>query len=382
MRLVLMMVLAMSALGGGQASAQFLDDEEGVYVSEVTDLEITFTEEWELGDVTVLDGPPEEESLQILSEHGALSLAFVVTEDAEASRDQVLEGYETNVDEIHYVDEGYEDGVAWALAEAEQSNGLSIYLYIEVREDVLDDFQFVSMIVAEQDVFLDQYELVQEGVEVDDLALFDRVDASDIEDLLDAGVPATSRGDEDDATPDVDDDGNESETGNAGRDADSGEDEDLYEFESADLEITVSGDVTINDLHNTEGSYEQVLLVGGGSIGAVSLITNAVDPDVTLDGFMSGFVSEMENAEEIDSGEDGGVAWTMYEVTVNDSDMYVYAVVDGNRFDDVHYLELIAAPVQIFENQFVDFQESVDVGGDPMFADIDVDDLIDVIEGA
>jgi hypothetical protein len=60
----------------------------------------------------------------------------------------------------------------------------------------------------------------------------------------------------------------------------------------------------------------------------------------------------------------------------------VYAVVDGDRFDDVHYLELIAAPVQIFENQFVDFQESVDVGGDPMFADIDVDDLIEVIEGA
>jgi hypothetical protein len=90
----------------------------------------------------------------------------------------------------------------------------------------------------------------------------------------------------------------------------------------------------------------------------------------------------MDDAEEIESGETGGVAWSLYEVTVSDSEMYVYAVIDGNRFDDVHYLELIAAPVQIFEDQFVDFQESVDVGGDPMFADTDVDDVLDVIQGA
>jgi hypothetical protein len=376
------MALAMNARGGSQASAQFLENDEGVYVSEVSDVEVTFTEEWELGEATVLDGPPEEESLQILSEYGALSLAFVVTEDAEASREQVLDGYETNVDEIDYVDEGYEDGVAWALAEAEQSNGLSVYLYIEVREDVLDEFQFVSMIVAEHDVFLDQYELVQETVEVDGLALFDRVDADDIEELLDGGVATADRDDDGDSTPVVDEDGNESETGQTGRGSDSADSDDSYQFDGGILEVTVSGDVVINDVQVMEGSYEQILLVGGGAIGAVSLIDNSVDADVTLDGFMSGFVSEMDDAEEIETGETGGVAWSLYEVTVSDSEMYVYAVVDGNRFDDVHYLELIAAPVQIFEDQFVDFQESVDVGGDPMFADTDVDDVLSVIQGA
>jgi hypothetical protein len=368
------MALAMNAIGGSQASAQFLENDEGVYVSEVSDLEVTFTEDWELGEATVLDGPPEEESLQILSEYGALSLAFVVTEDAEASREQVLDGYETNVDEIDYVDEGYEDGVAWALAEAEQSNGLSVYLYIEVREDVLDEFQFVSMIVAEHDVFLDQYELVQETVEVDGLALFDRVDADDIEELLDGGVATADRDDDGDSAPVVDEDGNESETGQTGRGSDSADIDNSYQFDGGILEVTVSGDVVINDVQVMEGSYEQILLVGGGAIGAVSLIDNSVDADVTLD--------EMDDAEEIESGEIGGVAWSLYEVTVSDSEMYVYAVVDGNRFDDVHYLELIAAPVQIFEDQFVDFQESVDVGGDPMFADTDVDDVLNVIQGA
>jgi hypothetical protein len=382
LRLVLVMFLTMTALGGGQASAQFLNDEEGVYVSEVTDLEITFTDDWELGDATVFDGPPEEESVQILSEYGALSLAFVVTEDAEASRDQVISGYETNVDQIDVVDEGYEDGVAWILADAEQSNGLSVFLYLEVREDVLDDFQFVTMIVADKDVFFDQYELVQDTVEVDGLALFDRVDAGDLEDLLDGGTVPTGRDDADNATPDVDEDGNESETGNRRGSIDDTGSEDTYQFDGADLEVTVSGDVVINDVQVQEGSYEQILLVGSGAIGAVSLIDNTVDADITLDGFMSGFVSEMENAEEIDRGEEDGVAWTIYEATVNGSDMYVYAIVDGSRFDDVHHLELIAAPVQIFEDQFVEFQESVDVGGDPMFADIDVTDLMDIIEGA
>jgi hypothetical protein len=79
MRLVLLMAVAISALGGSQASAQFLNDDESVYVSEVTNLEVTYTDDWELGDATVYDGPPEEESLQLLSDYGALSLAFAVT---------------------------------------------------------------------------------------------------------------------------------------------------------------------------------------------------------------------------------------------------------------------------------------------------------------
>jgi hypothetical protein len=209
------------------------------------------------------------------------------------------------------------------------------------------------------------------------------VDAEDIEDLLGGGSTTEARGGERDATPESGRTrgGNESETGDRGQGGDSANGENSHQFADADLVVTVSDDIVINDVQVLEGSYEQVLLVGGGGIGAVSLLDNSVDADVTLEGFISGFVSEMDDAEEIDSGEDNGVAWSLYEVSVDDQDMYVYATVDGTRFDNVHHLELIAAPVEIFERQFVDFQESVDVDGVTMFADTDVNDLMDILKG-
>lgn len=375
-RLVVMIAMLVATLGSAQVSAQRLPDNEGVYDSELTGLEITYTDDWELADAEVLSGD-EGELIFLESSAGVLMIGFGLTDDVENSVTSTI----SDVDGAEIIDQGSDDDFAWGLAGVEESIESMSYVYVEAENGFVDDYQLVAMLMAEDDI-IDQFDLVQETVSIDGGFVFVEHEADELEVLIEDGSLQSGRID-DDSTPE--DEGNLTETGGTGRDTGTdtgaGEDENSYQFEMENVEVAVSGAVTIDDVQVQDGSYEQILLVGSGSIGAVSLIDNALDAEGTLEGFMSGFVSEMEDAEEIDSGVDNGVAWTLYSASTGGSELYVYATVDANRFDDSHYLELIAAPTFTFEDEFVDFQDSVEVDGDGMFLESDIDDLMDIIDG-
>lgn len=381
LRLVLIFAMAFVALGGSQVSAQRpgsgSGNDDGTYVSELTELEITFTDDWELDNADV---QTDEEVVQLLSDAGLLWVGFGEANDAESYRDDVLSGLEADAEDFNLIDDDTSRGFAWALAEADLGDGTMINVYLEVDESISDDYVFFTMLYAEESDFVDEYGLAQETVEVDGRAVFSEFDTDEIDSML--GGAVSDGGDvavvDDQATPE--DDGNVRETGSEDDTTTSGAG-DSYVFELEDLELTVTEDVEINDVQLEEGSYEQVLLVGMGSIGAVSLIESPLDAQDTLDGFMGGFIAEMEDGNEIDSGVENGIAWTVYEATIGGNEMYVYATVDDSRFEDMQYLELIAAPVDFFEDEFVAFQDNVQINGDSMFAGMDVDDLIAIIEG-
>ncbi len=377
-RLILTAMLLMLAMGTSTASAQrpgtstSPSTKDQSYESELTGLEITWSDDWEMISTDVTGN---DEIVELQSDFGSLYTGFSMEDDAATARDIVVQGFLDSLDGVETLDEGDSRGLAWSLFQGEISSGDVATVYVEIEEDVEGDYDLVSVAVALTGDFLDQYELVNETVEVDGISLFSEFDVDEMGDLLDSGATATA---ETEATPSgsVDD---QSETGQAGSEDTAAQDS--YTFELEDIELTVTDDVEINDIQFEEDSYEQVLLVGMGSIGAVSVIPSPFDAERTLDGFMGGFLSEMEDSSEIDRGVEGGTAWTLYQATIGGTDMYVYATVNDDMYES-HYLELIAAPVDFFEDEFVVFQDSVQINGDGMFNGIDIDDLLTIIDAA
>jgi hypothetical protein len=370
-RVILAMSMVVVALLGSTAAAQRPGTtaiDEGVYQSELTGMEFSYTEAWSL---TASDVTDEDELIELDSDLGFVRTGFALSEDdAEWGRDEVLASVSEDVATLQVIDEGTNRVLSWALAEVDVATGEVLILYVEVVEDFVDDFELVTLLAAAEGDFVDLYELAYDTITVDGGPILDQFDVDEIAGVLDVLPIAT--GDED-ATPVAGED--ESETGRAGSDRTT---PDTYLFEMEDLEVVVTGDVEINEIQFEEDTYEQVLLVGVGSIGAVSLIVSPFGAEQTLDGFIGGFMSEMEDSAEIDSGYDDGVAWTIYEASISGMDMYVYATVNDDIYEG-HYLELIAAPVGFFEDEFLVFQDAVQVNGQGMFQDIDIDDLLDII---
>lgn len=378
LRLILTAMLLMLAMGTNLASAQrpgtgtSPSTSNQSYESELTGLEITWSDDWEMISTDVTGN---DEIVELESDFGSLYTGFSMEDDATTARDIVVQGFLDSFDGVETLDEGDSRGLAWSLFEGEISSGDVAIVYVEVEEDVEGDYDLVSVAVALTDDFLDQYELVNQTVEIDGISLFIEFGVDEMGELLDTGATATT---DTRATPsdNVDD---QSETGQSGTDDTAARDS--YTFEMDDIELTVTDDVEINDTQFEEGSYEQVLLVGMGSIGAVSVIPSPFDAERTLDGFMGGFLSEMEDSAEIDRGVEGGTAWAMYQTTIGGADMYVYVTVNDDMYES-HYLELIAAPVDFFEDEFVVFQDSVQINGADMFNGIDIDDLLAIIDAA
>lgn len=375
-RLILTAMLLTLAMGTNLASAQRPDTStipgtnEQSYESELTGREIAWSDDWELvsSDVTGND-----EIVELQSEHGSLYTGFAMEDDAATARDVVVQGFLESLDGVETLDEGNSRDVAWSLFQGGLISGDSATVYVEVEEDVEGDYDLVSVVVALTDNFLNQYELVGETVEVDGASLFSEFGVDEMDELL-RGAPSDV-GDVE-ATPA---DGADDQSGAGQASTAEADVEDSYSFEMEDIELTVTEDVQINDIQFEEDSYEQVLLVGMGSIGAVSVIPSPFDAERTLDGFMGGFLSEMEDSTEIDRGVEGGTAWVIYEAIIGGTDMYVYATVNDEMYD-THYLELIAAPVDFFEDEFVVFQDSVQINGDGMLSGVDVDDLLDILD--
>jgi hypothetical protein len=373
-RLIMALAMLLVALAGSTASAQRPGTtvvDEGVYESELTGLEISYSDDWIFTGADVSD---EDDLIELDSDLGFVRTGFAsLDESAEEGRDEFLATVSEDVANLEIIDEGTNRVLSWALASVEVGTGEELVIYVEVVEDFVDDIKLVTLLVAAEDNFVELYDLAYQTITVDDDPILDQFDADDIADML-GTIPGTA-GDQD-MTPVVDED--ESETGRAGSDRDSAAEADSYVFEMEDIELVVTGDVDINDIQFEEDTYEQVLLVGVGSIGAVSVIVSPFDAESTLEGFIDGFMSEMEDSVEIDNGFDDGVAWTLYEASISGLEMYVYATVNDDQYDS-HYLELIAAPVAFFEDEFLMFQDSVEVNGEGMFQDIDIDDLLDII---
>jgi hypothetical protein len=385
LRLVLTMTFTFFLVGGSLASAQrpgtSSTEAEG-YVSELTDLEVSFSDDWSIDDSEVIEDPAMRENLYLMSDMGILLISFNenLDTDPESLISDILDSLEADAESFDVVDEDSSRGFAWAVFEAELEDGTVVQGYADVDDSFSDDFLVLSMIYAEDADFVDQYELAQGTVEIDGDEIMGEFEVQEIEELIGGGSTSPDENEEEaveeEGTPE---DENVTETGDDGTQS-RGASSDTHVFELADLELTVSGDIQINDVQFEEDAYEQILLVGGGAIGAVSVLDSPLDAEDTLDSFMGGFVSEMDDSQEIDSGVDGGVAWTVYEANIG-GPMYVYATVSEDRVSGLHYLELIAAPMESFEDEFLTFQDSVQVDGVPMFADADVDDLITIIEG-
>lgn len=379
LRLTLVVSILIAALVSGQAYAQrpgsSSNDDEGTYESELTGLEFTWTDDWELSNADVTGD--EEEILELESDLGVLFTGYGLYSDAEEARNDVSGGFESGFDDVEVIDEDVSRGFAWTLVEGISATGDSMFIYIEVEEDVVDDFELITVIVGSEDTFLDQYELVNDTVEMDGDALLGEFDVDEIAELLEGGVAIT---DEEEATPDTGDD-NQSETGRGDDEDASSSAGDSYQFETGDIEVVVGEDVSIDEIQLEEDGYEQVLLIGVGSIGAVSLVQSPFDAEQTLEGFMGGFLQEMDDSRELEVVTEGGIAWGLYEANVGGMDMYIYAVVNDDLYEG-HYLELVAAPADFFEDEFVAFQESVQVNETGMFDGIDVDDLLAIIEGS
>jgi hypothetical protein len=362
---------------GGQVSAQrpgVGGSDAGSYVSELTDLEVTFTEDWELDDSEVSQDEPELENLTLVSDAGLLMIGFVAADDPEGYLAEMIDNLEQDAESFDVVDEDASRGFAWAVAEAEFSDGSTVTAYLDVDDSYTDGYLVATMLVADPGDFLDQYELVNDSVEIDGEQILGEFSVDEIDEIL-GGATSTTQDAE--ATPD---DTNVTETGDGGRDGQGSSGSDSYVFEIVDLEVAVSGDVEINSV-DTDDAYEQVLLVGSGSIGVVTVFESPLEAEATLDAFMSGFLGELDSGEQIDSDVDGSVAWAVYEAEINGDPTYIYITVDDARIDGFSFIQLIAAPVDMFEDEFVAFQDSVEIDGDPMFADVDVDDLLLIIEG-
>lgn len=375
-RLVLVCTMMIAALASSQAAAQrpgtSSSSDEGAYESELTGLEFTWTDDWELSSS---DATAEDELIQLDTDLGFVRTGFAASEDdAEWARDEVLDGISSEAASLELIDEDTNRDLSWAIVSAEDNAGEPLLIYVEVIEDFTDDLELMTIVAAVEDEFVDVYELAYDTVEVDGEPILDQFDAGEIEEILGGGVVAT----EDETTP-VSDDENQSETGQVDEEDSSDAAANSYAFEMDDIEVVVSDDVEIDDIQLEDGSYEQILLVGVGSIGAVSLVQSPADAEDTLDGFMEGFMQEMDDSRQLDSGVDGSVAWGLYETSVSGMDMYVYATVNDDLYDG-HYLELIAAPADFFEDEFLAFQDSVEINGSGMFDGVDVDDLLIIID--
>jgi hypothetical protein len=376
-RLFLVFSVIVAALASSQAAAQrpgtSTTTDDTAYESELTGLEFTWTDDWELASS---DAGADDELIQLDSDLGFVRTGFAISEeDAEWGRDEVLSDMSADVETFEVIDEDSNRDLSWSLVALEETPGEPLIVYVEVVEDFSEDYELLTLIAAGEADFVEFYELAYDSIEIDGDPLLDQFDPADIEEILASGATVA----EDEASPPAS--GNESETGLAGDDEASGSSSDTYVFETAEIEVVVGEDVQIDETQVEEGSYEQILLVGVGSIGAVSLVQSPSDAESTLEGFMDGFMAEMDDSRTLETGLDGGVAWGFYEASVGGRDMYVYARVSDDQFDG-HYLELIAAPADFFEDEFVAYQDSVEINGASMFEGIDVDDLLAIIDAS
>lgn len=385
-RVLLLFAMFLAGLASGVPSlaAQSSDVEPDYYLSELSELEIEITgDEFEIYEAELQTYEHGEgEIVQIESGTSSVQVAFFDDTDTNLETlDIYNESFSADVEDFEILDEGEDGDVVYSFATASYEDIQFLY-YLSVTEDVVGNVDILQRVFAPDMTFFEDVAAAQESIEIDGEAFLADVDVEELEDLAGGAVQSgddQETSDEDDVTPEAgateDEEEDDSRGGAAGGDS--------YEFEIVPAELSVSGDIEIADSFYDEPAAEQVQLERpeNGTFAIVQLMQTPMDPEGTLDAILGSFDSSLDSVENLGSDADATSAWSLDIGEAEGDEAVIYLYVDSERYDGFHYVELIFASEATFLDDLDAFNQDVEVDGEDMFAQADVDELENLLDG-
>lgn len=384
------------------------DSDDTTYVSELTDEEITWTDDWEL----LGDGGTVTDTIETFSLESADGTYFVSYVEGEADLEDGLEAYlggftealgtAENVD----ADEAGETFYSLDLVEDDSASQLGVFSVIVQ----LDGFLRVETIVAEPDALEDLFDSAKSSLEIDGDEVYPDIEAvtdTDVEVAV-ADDDATSTPDDEDVTPDDEDVTPDDEDVTPDDEDVTPEDEELNEdwleaglisateYESPQFEYTVEWnepwilDVYYDDADQpgtvaTESgdSSSDLLYIWIEDLDAILSIQGLENTsDLTVDDYTSYWESEdyldgfSSTAESLSVEGDDEVGASLYYL---DSDFIGYNQVTLSADGESLLFLFFLAPADNFEEAFELAQDDIEVdsaGSFDVYSNADLDDVI------
>lgn len=383
-----LMVALATTLGtaAGPVAAQGTSSSGDSYVSELSDLEVEVFGDFEITDTQLQSYPEGEgEFVSIESPDALLQVAFFDdTDEPESTLELFVDAFSVDADDFEVIQDGSNRDQVWSLSRA-TLDGDQLVHYVSVTPDVVGNVDVMTVLIATPDSFLDNLEAAQDDVTLDGDGLFLEVDVDDIATLLEGGstpVTTETESETETVTETATDTTSDTDTGRGSTSTRGGAN--TVESEVTGLEIEVDDPWTISESQVFEGDAgdEEAFTINSSRANGNIAFFLHEDADAALDGFLSGFDTSAQSRETIDTDYRRGVAWSLDNAVLGDgTEVIVYTQVDENLDPDYLVLVAVLATPEEFADEFESAQESMAIDGEPVFADVDIADLEDLIAG-
>lgn len=154
----------------------------------------------------------------------------------------------------------------------------------------------------------------------------------------------------------------------------SSSDDTSYVSDMTGLEVETGGQFIITETLQ-EAGYEDIRIESEFGLLTITAFEGEADAQETLEAYIDGFATAMDSMDEVEAGESRGEAWSLSIADTSGIEMAVYAHAYEDYVDGFVMMFIAAVPTQVFEDVMLEAQEDITIDGEPMFADVDVDEV-------
>lgn len=356
----IVIALALMIVSAPIVAAQTQDFEPDFYESALTGYEIEVSgpyyeiTEAELQEYLTGEG----EVIHIGSDSVTANLEISFFDDADTPLETIdiyLQSMENVADSLEVLDRGTIDDRLYAIALVEYE-GIEILYFVLVEEDIQGNVDLLqSMLTTSASVEVD-LEDAQAEVTIDGVPFMDGIDPAQVAEVA---LESGTLGEPDDATP------------AAG--------EETYTFTDSGVIVGIGEDFAfVGDPQNNQG-VEAVQIEGPDTLSMIAIGETGAAPEVALESFAGGVISNYDDSDIVDEESDDESAWRLLQLHLNSGEStFMLVVVDTTTVPGFELLEAHEVPANSVAGSLAVIQEKVTINGEPVLHNFDIEMIGDL----
>lgn len=354
------MALALVLIATPAAAGQRQEFEPDFYVSDMTGMEIAVSgPNFAISDAELQEYPTGEgEIVQISSETLAADLEVSFFDDADTPQESVdiyLQSVEGAADAMEVIDRGVFDGRQYALASI-QYQGVDILFFVMVEEDIQGNVDMLQAILTTTLTIETDLAEAQAEVVIDGVSFMDSIVPAD---LANVAMESSTLGPADLTTP----------TSSA----------ETFTFSGTDVTVGIGTDFAFLGESEQRTDVEAVRIQGVNTLSMIAVGETGSSPQVILDSFSSGIVSNYAEAEIVAEEVDSDSAWRLLLIPKSAGETtFMLIVVDSATVPGHEIMQAHELPSDSVAGSLVMIQEQITVNGTPVLSDFDPEEIADV----
>ena len=360
----ILLALALVLAAGPVSAGQIQDFEPDFYASSLAGVEIEVSGPiFRITEAELQHYPNGEgEIVDIASDSSLASIEVSFYDDADTpqqSLDIYLSSMENAADEVEVLDRGM-SGDTHYLFVLIQFQGMEIVNYLQVEEDIQGNVDMLQGILTEASMLESDLTVAQAEVLLDGVPFLNNVDPAEL-----AAVAAGngSLGEIDVSTPSAP--------------------EDIVTFPESGVEVGIGPDFDFVGGPESQPDIEVVRIQGPTTLSMVAVGQTGATPEIVLNSFSSGIISNFGGAEVVDEELGDEYAWRLLSIPKDrEESTFMLIIVDLNIAPGYEIMQAHEVPAESVAGGLVLIQEQVVLNGAPVMPEIDPEEIADIASGA